>query len=85
MEFSVIRVEVLDDYRLRLTFEGDYEKIFNMKPYLDKGRFAELHNETLFKTAHISFDTVEWDNGWDIDPEFLFEFSESVKQPVSHS
>jgi hypothetical protein len=48
-----------------------------MTPYLDKGIFAELKDSTLFNTVKVNFDTVEWANEADLDPEFLYE--ESVK------
>ena len=46
-----------------------------MKPYLVKGVFKELKDENLFKTVKVSFDSIEWSNGIDIDPETLYEDS----------
>jgi hypothetical protein len=48
-----------------------------MTPYLDKGIFTELKDSNLFNTVKVNFDTVEWANEADLDPEFLYE--ESVK------
>ncbi|MBC8183021.1 DUF2442 domain-containing protein [candidate division KSB1 bacterium] len=28
-----------------------------------------------FKKVRVSFDTIEWENGFDLDPEFLYEKS----------
>jgi Protein of unknown function (DUF2442) len=42
-----------------------------MKPYLETGIFKELKDETILRTAKVSFDTVEWDKEADIDPETL--------------
>jgi hypothetical protein len=50
-----------------------------MKPYLNTGIFKELKNEAVFKTAKISFDTVEWDNEADIDPETLYADSVALQ------
>ncbi|MFZ1632056.1 MAG: DUF2442 domain-containing protein, partial [Anaerolineae bacterium] len=47
-------------------------RLFDMTPYLDVGRFAELKNIEAFKQVSVSFDTVEWENGLDLDPEFLY-------------
>ena len=44
-----------------------------MRPYLNKGIFRELSEVSLFKSAKINFDTVEWENEADIDPETLYE------------
>ena len=49
-----------------------------MKPYLNKGIFAELKDISLFNTVKVSFDTIEWDNEADLDPEFLYKESNSL-------
>ncbi len=50
-----------------------------MKPYLDLGIFRELKDIKLFKTVKTSFDTIEWDNEADLDPEFLYQRSSSIE------
>lgn len=72
MLVSVVDVKPLSDYKLLLSFVNDEPRIFDMKPYLDKGFYRELINEDVFKSARISFDSVEWKNHADIDPEFLY-------------
>lgn len=69
---GVKTVEPLSDYRLKLKFDNGEEKIFDMKPYLEHGIFQELKDEKLFRTVHISFDTIKWNNGADICPEALY-------------
>ncbi len=78
MYLSVVNVKPLKDYKLLLKFENKEEKIFDMKPYLDIGKFQELKDEKLFKTVKISFDTIEWNNGLDFDPEILYEKSSAL-------
>ena len=75
MYISVKSVRPLSEYQLLLTFENGEKKIFDMKPYLDKGIYKELKDENKFKTVRISFDSIEWCNKADIDPEFLYEKS----------
>jgi len=53
-----------------------------MKPYLDFGIFKELENEELFNTVKISFDTLEWSNQADLDPEFLYQKSKPTANPI---
>ena len=72
MYLSVTKVKPLILYHLLLTFENNEEKIFNLNPYLNLGKFKELKNEKLFKTVRISFDTIEWENELDLDPEILY-------------
>lgn len=75
MYLSVKEVKPLDQYKLLLTFENGELKLFDMKPYLNKGIFKELKDVSLFKSAKVNFDTVEWENDADIDPETLYEDS----------
>jgi hypothetical protein len=64
-----------DNYLLLLTFENGEKRQFDMKPYLDTGIFQELKNLKLFKTVKTSFDSIEWDNEADFDPEILYQKS----------
>ena len=75
MYLSVIDVKALDDYKLLLKFENKEEKIFDVSSYLGIGKFQELKDEKLFKTVRVSFDSIEWDNGLDLDPELLYQKS----------
>ena len=75
MYLAVIEVEPLEDYQLLLTFENGEKRVFDMKPYLDKGIFQELKDKKIFRTVRVSFDSIEWINHADIDPEILYERS----------
>lgn len=76
---AVKRVEPLDGYKLRLTFGDGEEGIFDLSPYLNIGKFAELKDLSLFKSVTVKFDSIEWANQLDIDPEFLYEKSIKTK------
>ncbi|WP_422444850.1 DUF2442 domain-containing protein [Thermoanaerobacterium sp. DL9XJH110] len=75
MYLSVIDVKPLQDYKLLLTFENGEKRVFDMKPYLDKGIFQELKDEKIFRSVRVSFDSIEWSNQADVDPEVLYEKS----------
>ena len=75
MYLSVKEVKTLNEYKLLLTFENGEVRLFDMSPYLEKGVFRELKDLSLFKSARVSFDTVEWENEVDIDTETLYEDS----------
>ena len=72
-------VAPLSEFRLLLTFDNAEERIFDVKPYLTRGVFAELADESLFRSAHVCFDTVEWGNGVDLCPEVLYAKSEPAE------
>ena len=69
---------ICETFSLILTFENGEKRKFDMKPYLETGIFQELKDPIKFNTAHLSFDTVEWNNEADIDPEVLYENSEPI-------
>jgi len=76
---SVKSVKPLDGYRLLLQFENGEEKVFDVSPYLNIGKFVELQDVSLFNSVVVRFDTVEWANHLDIDPEFLYDKSVKLK------
>ena len=47
-----------------------------MEPYLGVGRFAELKDKSVFNSVRVHFDSIEWANHLDLDPEFIYHKSE---------
>jgi hypothetical protein len=80
MYLAVKDVVPVKDYQLILTFENGEKRKFDMRPYLETGIFKELKDEVQFNTVHLSFDTVEWNNEADLDPEDLYKYSESITE-----
>ncbi len=78
MYAGVIDVRATDDHKLILTFDNNECRVFDISPYLNIGRFRELQDIKVFKHVSVSFDTVEWENELDIDPEFLYAKSERI-------
>ena len=79
MYLSIKNVKPLAEYRLLLTFENNEDKIFDVSPYLEIGKFSELKDISLFNSVSICFDSIEWANHLDLDPELLYKNSESIK------
>jgi len=75
MYLAVKDVKPLKDYYLLLKFENNEERIFDVKPYLEIGKFKELKDKKLFKSVKVCFDSIEWANQLDLDPELLYEKS----------
>lgn len=82
MYAQVTEVQATDDHQLILTFDNHERRLFDMRPYLGIGRFAELKDIRAFKQVSVSFDTVEWQNELDLDPEFLYAKSVEMPEPV---
>ncbi|MGO9119510.1 MAG: DUF2442 domain-containing protein [Desulfomonilaceae bacterium] len=72
---AVKKVKPLDEYRLLLLFANGEERVFDVSPYLDIGKFTELRDISLFRSVVVKFDSIEWANHLDLDPEFLYEKS----------
>ena len=69
---SVKEVIPLDDYTLSLVFENGESGILDMKPMLHFGVFQRIKDLDNFKSVHVSFDTIQWDCGVDLDPEYVY-------------
>lgn len=68
--------EYLSDYMIRLHYPNGLVKVADLAPYLNKGIYRELRDIEIFKSFRVSFNTLEWPNGADIDPESLWEIGE---------
>jgi hypothetical protein len=44
-----------------------------------RGIYKKLKNIEIFNSVRISFDSIEWINHADIDPEFLYDKSEGYQ------
>jgi hypothetical protein len=72
---SVIRVVPRDDFSLELWFNTGDHRLFDARPYLNRGVFTRLQNIALFKQAFVALDTVCWPGNLDIAPETLYDRS----------
>ena len=85
MYLAVKDVKPLENYHLLLKFENGEERVFDVKPYLEIGKFQELKDENLFKTVKVCFDSIEWANQLDLDPELLYEKSHNKPEKLINS
>ena len=72
---AIIDVKPLDGYKLLLTFDNREKRVFDLSPYLNEGRFSELKDINVFNSVKVKFDSIEWENQLDLDPELLFKNS----------
>jgi len=68
-------VRVRDDYLLEIEFRNGEIRLFDAKPYLEKGAFRALKDLSRFRQAYVAFDTVCWPGNLDIAPETLYDRS----------
>ena len=60
------------DYTLTLVFDNGERKVFDVKPYLDKGIFQELKNLNVFNAVRPFLGSIEWPGGQDFCPDTLY-------------
>ena len=60
------------DYTISLVFDNGERKVFDVKPYLDKGIFRELKDLKVFNAVCASLGTIEWPHGQDFCPDTLY-------------
>ena len=62
-----------DNYILSVVFDnGEYGHL-DMKPILNFGVFQQIKDYEVFRRVRVTFDTIEWGCGVDLDPEFVYK------------
>jgi len=69
---SVVSVKPGEGYIIHVSFDNGESGILDMERFLDTGVFQKLKNKDEFLRIRVSFDTIEWENGIDLDPEFVY-------------
>jgi hypothetical protein len=72
MNPRIIDVKPADDYNLRLLFDNNEERVFDVKPYLDKGVFRQLKDRRIFNSVRPFLGSIQWVNGLDFCPDTLY-------------
>ncbi|MCM1489246.1 MAG: DUF2442 domain-containing protein [Muribaculum sp.] len=70
---KVADVDYIKDYLLRIKFNDGITKTVDLYPYLTGEVFQELRDKDKFIQYGLTKTTIEWANGADLAPEFLYE------------
>ena len=62
-----------------LVFNTGEARLFDARPYLERGVFQRLKDLALFKQAYVALDTVCWPGELDIAPESLYDRSQPLR------
>ena len=82
MFLHVISGSYLDGYKLMVKFNNGAEGVVDLEAELYGEIFEPLRDQTLFKKFFVTSRTIEWPNGADFAPEFLFEVAQLSKKPI---
>jgi len=82
MFLHVTHVLYLRDYQLRLEFNDGKAKELDLRDELYGEVFEPLKDIELFKKVFVNHDTgtIEWPNGADFAPEFLYDAGQEVRK-----
>ncbi len=78
MNPRVKEVQPNDDYTLHIVFDNNEHRIFDVKPYLDKGIFHQLKNRSIFYSVRPFLGSIRWINGLDFCPDTLYLESQMI-------
>ncbi len=73
MFLEVSKATYLKDYRILLTFNDGVSKVVDLEKELNGTIYEPLHQIDYFKRFKVKFNTVEWPNGADYAPEYLYK------------
>ncbi len=68
----VKQVRPLENYQLEVIFENGERRIFDVKPYLQRGVFVRLQNRATFQTVRVVAGSVEWPGELDLSYDTLY-------------
>jgi len=68
-------VKYAEEYKLFLTFEDGTVRLVDLKGHLEGEIFEPLKDIKYFQKVYLDkeTDTIAWENGADISPDFLYE------------
>ena len=74
MFIYVTEAKYLDNYEVKLEFNDGKVGIVNLENELYGTMFEPLKDKRVFSTVRLDrdLDTITWDNGADLAPEFLY-------------
>jgi hypothetical protein len=71
----------LDGYRLEIVFDNGERRVFDAKPYMQRGVFVRLQNPGVFRAARVVAGSVEWPGELDLSYDTLYLESQPIASP----
>jgi pyoverdine/dityrosine biosynthesis protein Dit1 len=86
MLLEVVKAEYVSGYKINLRFNNEEMKIVDLRNTIFNDHrqiFQALQDINYFKQFEIVFNTIAWENGLDLAPEYLYELEKSNKLVTS--
>ena len=74
----VVSASYEGDYRISIEFNDGMRGIVDLRATIFEDTrpiFAALREKEFFRRFHVEMDTLVWDNGLDLAPEFLYDLA----------
>ena len=72
MFLEILQAEYIDNFRIKLTFNNGEIKTVDLQNELNGSVYKPLHQLDYFKKFQVKYNTIEWANGADYAPEYLY-------------
>jgi len=76
MFLEISKAVYLDNYRILLTFNNGETKTVDLQGELNGAVYKPLQHLDFFKSFQVKYNTIEWSNGADYAPEYLYEIGQ---------
>ena len=73
MFLEITNANYLSEYKISLNFNTGDTKIVDLQNELTGSIFEPLKDVNYFKKFSIKYNTIEWNNGADFAPEYLYQ------------
>ena len=73
MFLEVTYAKYLGNYKLLIMFNNGEQQTVDLQNELNGSVFEPLKQLDFFKKFQIKYNTIEWENGADYAPEYLYE------------
>ena len=73
----IVKAKYVEDYKIHVRFNNDESGIIDLKETICRDKrpiFKELIDTNKFRQFKVDFDTIVWENGLDLAPEYLYDF-----------
>lgn len=73
MSLGIRKADYIADYKVKLEFNNGETWTVDLENELNGTVFIPLRDKSYFSHFSLVFDTIEWENGANFDPEYLYE------------
>ena len=75
MFLEISKANYIEDYKIEFEFNNGEIYLVDLINELNGSVFVPLKNKEFFKDFSIVYNTIEWKNGADFAPEYLYELA----------